>query len=197
MRRLALLTFLTFCVVPAASAGGQGAEPPPGQHNIISVRVGSAFVESPCLIAVGHKVLSPGRPRGPGDPPPPVVDYVLPDPNGCRGLRPVVLRRARHLTITLLGQTPQVGASWFAGGRATPLTVRPVGSPPSAIWFLSLPPTSGKLIINLWFPVQTTPLGEVSQDRSDYKIAIRRKAARRPAAPVTPPARPQTFEGTG
>jgi hypothetical protein len=52
--------------------------------------------------------------------------------------------------------------------------VGPVGEPPTAIWFLKLPPTSGKLVINLWFPVGVSPLGAVSQARSDYKVAIRR-----------------------
>jgi hypothetical protein len=71
---------------------------------------------------------------------------VPPHPDGCPGLQPVVLRRAQHLTITLLGQSPQVGAAWFANGRSTPLTVRPVGGPPTAVWFLKLPLTSGKLV---------------------------------------------------
>ena len=102
------------------------------------------------------------------------------------------------MTITLLGQSPQVGATWFAGGSATPVTVRPVGEPPSAIWFLSLPPTNGKLVVHMWFPVVTTALGRVTQERGDYKVAIRRvrtRPSRRTPAPDPPIA--QTFGDSG
>jgi hypothetical protein len=148
------------------------------------VRVGSTFVESPCPIAVGTTYLSIGEPPiVHGDPP------VIP-PNPCRGLEPVRLRNARRVTITLLGQTPQMGASWYEGTRSMPLAVRPVGSPPTAIWLLSLPLSSGKLVLHLWFPVTDWGRGTVTQDRADYKLAIRRQATRltgRPPAPCPPP----------
>ena len=57
-----------------------------------------------------------------------------------------------------------------------PLAVRPVGEPPTAVWFLQLPLTSGKLVLHMWYPVRTSPQGAVTQDRADYKVAIRRKA---------------------
>jgi hypothetical protein len=127
------------------------------------------------MIASSKTLIAPGRPWQPGDPLGPVESRI--PPSDCRGLPPMVLRRAQLLTITLLGQSPQVGAAWFANGRSTPLSVRPVGGAPSAIWLLTLPMTSGKLVVHMWFPVGVTPLGAVSQERADYKVAIRRKAA--------------------
>ena len=56
-----------------------------------------------------------------------------------------------------------------------PLTVRPVGEPPTAVWFLKLPLTSGKLVVHMWYPVRTGALGEVTQSRGDDKVAIRRR----------------------
>lgn len=79
------------------------------------------------------------------------------------------------MTITLLGQSPQVGAAWFANEQSTPLTVRPVGEPPTAVWFLQLPLTSSKLVLHMWYPVSTSALGAVTQSRGDYKVAIRRR----------------------
>jgi hypothetical protein len=68
------------------------------------------------------------------------------------------------------------------------LTVRPVGEPPTAVWFLQLPPTSGKLVLHMWYPVRTSALGAVTQSRADYKLAIRRKTERTSApTPTDPP----------
>lgn len=189
MKRTLLAATLAATLAPAAVAHGQGAEPPPGQTSIIAVRVGSTLDKVPCQIAFGRTLIAPGRPWQPGEPPDPVyADAIAPiDPNACRGLQPVVLRRARHMTVTLLGQSPQVGATWFRDGRPTPLVVRPVGEPPTAIWFLRLPLTSGKLVLHMWYPVRTSVRGEVTQGRADYKLAIRRKLPPAPSPETIPP----------
>lgn len=187
MKRTLLAATIAATFVAAAVAHGQGAEPPPGQRSIIAVRVGSTLDEVPCQIAFRRTLIAPGRPWQPGDPPPSADALPFIDPNACRGLQPIVLRRARHMTVTLLGQSPQVGATWFRDGRPTPLVVRPVGEPPTAIWFLRLPLTSGKLVLHMWYPVRTTFQGEVTQGRADYKLAIRRKAQTVPAPPPTEP----------
>ena len=75
-----------------------------------------------------------------------------------------------------------------------PLAVRPVGDPPTAVWFLRLPLTSGKLVLHMWYPVRTSPQGAVTQDRADYKVAIRRKAPV-DSTPELPP--PTTFADSG
>jgi hypothetical protein len=190
VKRILIAATLAAVLAPAATASGQGAPPPPGQTSIIAVRVGSTLDKVPCQIAFRRTLIAPGRPWQPGDPPDPIyADAIAPiDPNACRGLQPVVLRRARHMTVTLLGQSPQVGATWFGDGRPTPLVVRPVGEPPTAIWFLRLPLTSGKLVLHMWYPVRTSVRGEVTQDRTDYKLAIRRKVQAVPAPrPTEPP----------
>jgi hypothetical protein len=187
VKRILIAATLAAALAPAATASGQGATPPPGQQSTIAVRVGSTLDAVPCQIASGRTLIAPGRPWQPGDPPPSVDALPFIDPNVCRGRRPVVLRRARHMTVTLLGQSPQVAATWFRGGRPTPLVVRPVGEPPTAIWFLRLPLTSGKLVLHMWYPVRTTFQGEVTQGRADYKLAIRRKAEAVPAPPPTEP----------
>ena len=187
-RSVLAATLVATGLVPVAVASGQGAPPPPGQTSIIAVRVGSTVGQVPCQIASSHTLISPGRPWEPGDPPEPAEAIVPIPPNRCRSLEPIVLRRARHMTVTLLGQSPQVGATWFSREGSTPLAVRPVGEPPTAVWFLKLPLTSGKLVLHMWYPVRTSPQGAVSQDRADYKLAIRRKAQRTSApTPTDPP----------
>lgn len=71
-----------------------------------------------------------------------------------------------------------------------PLAARPVGEPPTAVWFLQLPLTSGKLVLHMWYPFRTSPQGAVTQDRADYKVAIRRKAQRPAEPPVDGPVIP-------
>jgi hypothetical protein len=203
MNRILPSAVLAIASLPAGTAWSQGAEPPPGQRSIMTVRVGATHGHVPCHLRTSTTLIAPGRPWQPGDRPP--IHGDPPPPSDCRGITPIRLKRARHLTITLLGQAPKVGATWHAGGTSTPLNVRPVGTPPTAIWFLRLPVTSGKLVVNLWFPVEINSLGAVLQGRSDYKVSIRRTATVKGPAPeeapqkTGPPASEPTvtFDGSG
>ena len=101
-----------------------GAAPAGAAVRRLAVRVGSTLDEVPCQIAFGRTLIAPGRPWQPGDPPPSADALPFIDPNVCRGRQPVVLRRARHMTATLLGQSPQVAARGSLR-TADPLVVRP------------------------------------------------------------------------
>jgi hypothetical protein len=153
------------------------------------VRVGSTATDNLCLIATGLVVL---RPWEPGDPFPSPYDPV-PVRGTCKGTPPIRLHRARHMTVTLLGQAPSMGARWFEGSQSRPIAIRPVGVPPTATWFLRLPRPSGRLVLRVFFPPSTL-FGGVTQGRSDYKISIRR-TAKPETAPATPvPTAPSVAE---
>jgi hypothetical protein len=156
-------------LIGPGAAGAQEVLTPP--RPTVEVHVGSTSA-TPCHFAAARNVIVSPWPPQPSNPQTPPIDVAPPEP--CRGRKPVRLHRARHLTVTLRAPVLAMGASWYERGTPTPLTVRPVGEPPSATWFLRLPPSSGKLILNLWYPVVTDDRGGVYQNRDDYRLAIRR-----------------------
>jgi hypothetical protein len=154
------------------------------------VQVGSIVTDRLCLIATRGSYLVPSVFFPPDGPPLPHGDPPAQE-QGCKRYAPLRLNRARRMTITVSAHL--VTAAWFQGGGPTPVPVRSVGPAPASAWLLTLPLTSGRLVLSVWTVREIpAPWGGVEENRYDYKLSIRRTATAKPAPPpvVAEPVRP-------
>jgi hypothetical protein len=112
-------------------------------------------------------------------------------------VRPLRVGRARYARITLQAPADQLLAGWYENGALRQLAPVRTGS---HAWNVTLPPTSGRLILSLVFDLKDDlPACCARRMRLDWKLSIRRAAAGptrpTPRPPAPPP--PVTFNDSG
>ena len=185
MRRLAAIA--AFALLPVAPAAAQDTPP------VISVRLGAVTTHRVCQLSEQSSTMAPTLGTS---------SIRLTSRDLCRASKPIRVRRAQRMTVTLRDPAAAIGATFYSGRATAHLTAQPAGQAPSATWTVTLPGVSGSLVLVVWYPQVATPTGAVAQDRRDFKVRIRRPPGTRispnpaPAPAPTPPAA-QTFDGTG
>ena len=151
---IASLAGALFALVPAGTATGQPF-----------LRLGAADLDRVCPVAYNETYLVQ---PGPG-----AVSFSLPY---CPPTKPLVVKRARRLTISLgYPGALKIGAAWFSGGERRTLFAQPVGGPPTQTWYIWLPMQSGSLLVHQWgLPTPSVVSGDLVQPRTDWKVAIQR-----------------------
>jgi hypothetical protein len=116
-------------------------------------------------------------------------------PRSCsaQNVRPMTIGRARSARIDLQAPADRLLAGWHRNGATTPL--QPARTGPRR-WRLTLPATSGRLLLFAVFEIDTAAIGY--ELRTDWKLAVRRSLRRpAPASRPEPPAPSSTFRDSG
>jgi hypothetical protein len=174
-----------FLLLPATPAAGQGAPAP-----LISVRLGAVTTQDVCQLSRQSSTTGPAMGAS---------SLLVTSRDRCRSSKPVRVKRAQRLTLTLRDPAAAIGAVLHSGRAAAQLTPQPVGQAPAATWVVYVPRVSGSLVLVVWYPQVLTADGLVAQDRRDFKVRIQRPPGTRitpnPSAPAPPP--PQSYDDSG
>src|SRR5688572_4930294 len=186
MRSLAAV--VAFAVLSVATAAAQ--EQPP----LITVRLGAVTTHEVCQLSrqsattAAHLATSSIR---------------LTSRDRCRSSKPIRVKRARRMTVTLRQPAAAIGATFHSGDATAQLTSQPAGQAPATTWVVSVPAVSGSLVLVVWYQRVVRPDGAVAQDRRDFQVRIRRPPGTRISpspAPVPGPApkpAPQSWDDSG
>jgi hypothetical protein len=182
MARVVLATVaLALAVATPAAAADETAFTPQQGFASPEVRLGSRTATELCALGVAETRFVP--------PPPGAVVAVQmpPPPPPCSrqpGVRPLEVGRARTARITLQAPANQVLAAWYRRGALQPLAAVRTGS---HAWNVTLPPTSGRLILSLVFDLRDgLPVCCARRMRLDWKLSVRRTLAGPPSPPPAP-----------
>jgi hypothetical protein len=173
----------------ATPAAAQSAPAP-----LITVRLGAVTKDEVCQLSRQSSTIGPTMGAS---------SMLLTSRDLCRRSRPIRVKRAQRLTVTLREPAAAIGASLHSGAATAQLAPRPVGPAPGAKWFLDVPRVSGSLVLVVWYPQVIGADGVVAQDRRDFKVRIRRPPGTRitpnpPPAPGPVPAPvPQAYDDSG
>lgn len=175
-------------LLPASALAGLGFTVQEGFASP-TVQLGSAKATKLCDIGIRETRYVPlpvGTTVDPAPPPPPCSRQP--------GVRPLVVSRARAARVTLQAPADRLIPAWYPhgrlDGRLEPLTATRRGR---LTWSLTLPPTSGRLLLGLEFDLDDgQPVCCTREMRLDWKLSIRRLPAAPPPAPppVTEPVAP-------
>jgi hypothetical protein len=187
---LATLVFAIVLAPPAVAADPTTFTPQQGFASP-QVMLGSRTATNLCDLGIAETRFVPL---------PPGVAIQLPAPpppcSGQEGVRPLRVGRARYARITLQAPADQLLAGWYENGALRPLAPVRTGS---HAWNVTLPPTSGRLLLGLVFDLKDDlPVCCARRMRLDWKLSIRRAAARPPSpqssGPDQAPPPPVTFD---
>lgn len=183
MRRLAAVA--AFALLPVAPAAAQDTPPP-----LITVRLGAVTTHEVCQLSRQSSTTAPHLGTS---------SIRLTSRDLCRSSKPIRVKRAQHMTVTLRDPAAAIGATFHSGNATAQLAAHPVGHAPAPAWIVTVPAVSGSLVLVVWYPKVATPEGAVAQDRRDFKLRIRRPPGTRISpnpAPAPAPA-PQAYDDSG
>ena len=181
-RRLAAIA--AFALLPVAPAAAQDTPPR------ISVRLGAVTTHRVCQLSERSSTMAPTLGTS---------SIRLTSRDLCRASKPIRVKRAQRMTVTLRDPAAAIGATFHSGNATARLTTQPAGQAPSATWTVTVPMVSGSLVLVVSYPQVVTAQGAVAQDRRDFKVRIRRPPGTRisPNPPTPPRPAPQTFDASG
>ena len=174
-------------LLAAAPAAGQGSPAP-----LISVRLGAVTTHDVCQLSEQSSSIGPTMGAS---------SIRLTSRDRCRSSKPIKVKRAQRVTVTLRDPAAAIGAVLHSGDATARLIAKPAGGAPAATWSVTVPRLSGSLVLVVWYPTYLTAGGLVGQDRRDFKVRIKRPPGTRitPNPPTTQAPAPaaQTYDDHG
>jgi hypothetical protein len=176
---------MALVLLSAAPVGAQGTPAP-----LMSVRVGAVTTHEVCQLSRQSSTIGPTMGAS---------SILLTSRDLCRRSKPIKVKRAHRLTVTLRDPAAAIGGRLHAGAATVQLAAHPAGPAPAATWSVDVPVVSASLVLVVWYPQVTGPDGVVAQDRRDFKVRIRRPSGTRIAPNPTPaPVQPtQAYDDSG
>jgi len=178
-----VMAAVALVLLSAAPAAAQATPAP-----LISVRLGAVTTHEVCQLSTQSSTIGPTMGTS---------SILLTSRDQCRRSKPIRVKRAHRVTVTLRDPAAAIGASFYATRAKAQLAPQPAGPAPAATWTVDVPVVSGSLVLVVWYPQAVLANGAVAQDRRDFKVRIRRPPTARSTPEPVPVPVPESYDDSG